>query len=189
MKCLRLSSMYVFEPSVKCLLRFKVRFRQKRCQRVLFFFNIWQLLMEALFFQEHAHSTYGHLKISSSPRWRKLFGIRRKQRNVQPLRTLSTSFPSRPGSLDLKAFASLFVQPIYFDCAVYSSEERKMCRKQQAFHDETTVYGSSKFVKFGKKAPEIKHWTAKRRRYVDESFKTSAVLKLITLCLKTVRFG
>ena len=51
-----------------------------------------------------------------------------------------------------------------------------MCRGQQVFHDETgTVYDSSKFVKFGEKAPEMKHWTAKRRRYVDESFKTSAV--------------
>ena len=143
---------------------------------MLFFLNIWQLLMEALFFREHAHSTYGHLKISSSPRWRKWFGIRRKHRNVQPLRTLWTSFPSRPGSLNLKAYVSLFVQPIYFDYAVYSSEERKMCRGQQAFHDETgTVYDSSKFVKFGEKAPEMKHWTAKRRRYVDESHKTSAV--------------
>lgn len=116
-----------FEPSVKCSLRFKLRFRQKPCQRMLFFLNVWQLLMEALFFQTHAHSTYGHFKISSALRWRKWFGIRWKHGNVHRQRSLWSSFPSRSGNSNLKAFVCLFVQPIYFDYTVYSSEERKTC--------------------------------------------------------------
>lgn len=117
---------------------------------------IWQLLMEALFFQEDAHSTYGHLKTSSFARWRKQFGIRRKHWNVRRLKSLQffwTSLPSRSGSSNLKAFVCLFVQPIYFDYTVYSSEEGNTYPQQRAFYNETivSVYGSSRFLKFGKK--------------------------------------
>lgn len=113
----------VFLPSLHFVLKFvSVKSSVTEC------YFVWQLLMEALFFQEDAHSTYGHLKISSSPRWRKQFGIRWKLWNVRRLKSLQffrTSLPSRSGGSNLKAFVCLFVQPIYFDYTVYSSEEGK----------------------------------------------------------------
>lgn len=102
---------------------------------------------------------------------------------------LWTSFPSRSGSSNLKAFVCLFVQPIYFDYTVYSSEEGKTYLKQRASHNETILYGSLKFVNFGKKGSGNGVLNSKTATFYRWKFQNVRWQKLIALCLKTVRFG